>query len=436
MMKSLNLPIAMLALAAAAAAQDPPAYLVRNATIHTLAGETIEGGSVLMQNGFITGVGHNVSAPPSTEVIDAHGKHLYPGMFDAYGRIGLVEINAVSATLDLFEEGDFHPQLQSLIAVHPDSEHIPVTRANGITHALTAMGGGVISGQAALIHLDGWTYEEMALQPSGPLVMQWPQIVVYEPDPEEPSESEPERPTTFTRAKQIYEERVAEIADWLEAANHYAIAQEAGLPPEDIDSKLAALVPYVVGQRPVIIVAQRERTIRNAVEFAAEHGLRMILAGAAEAWKVKELLLEKDIPVILGATQSLPLEEDDPYDRILTQPGELFEAGVLFAFGTAAGNPSSPGISSRTLPYEAASAVPFGLPHDEALKAVTVNPAIIFDVSDKVGTIEEGKVANLILVDGDPLEVTTKVERIFIQGREVSTDNPHEQLYKRYLNRP
>ncbi len=434
-MKSLYLPIAMLALAAAEA-QGPPTYLVRNATIHTLAGETIEGGSVLMQDGFITEVGPNVSAPPSTEVIDARGKHLYPGLFDAYSGIGLVEIGAISATLDLSEEGDFNPQLQSLIAVHPDSEHIPVTRSNGITHTLTAMGGGIISGQAALIHLDGWTYEEMALQSPGPLVIQWPEIVVYEPDPEEPSESEPERPTTFTRAKQIYEERVAEIADWLEAANHYALAQEAGLPPEDIDSKLAALVPYASGQRPVLIVAQRERTIRNALEFAEQHGLRMILAGAAEAWKVKELLSENDIPVILGLTQSLPLEEDDPYDRIFTRPGELHEAGVLIAFGTSAGSPSSPWISSRTLPYEAASAVPFGLPRDEALKAVTVNPARIFDVLDKVGTIEEGKVANLILTDGDPLEVTTKVERVFIQGKEASTDNPHEQLYERYLNRP
>ena len=404
--------------------------LIRNATVHTLAGAPIERGAVLIQDGVIQAVGSRLRAPRGARVVDADGKHLYPGIFDAFTPMGLNEISAVGVTSDQVEKGDFNPHLDAAIAVNPDSEHIAVTRSNGVTHVLTTMSGGVISGRASLIQLDGWTWEEMAIEQRGPLVLNWPRPSVNTRD---------KKRDTFAKAKKIYDAKVAEIESWIEAARHYHLAEAEGAPDFRPDPKLASLAGVAVGEEPVMIIAALEREIRNSISFAAEHGLQMILVGGAEAWKVKELLAEKKIPVILGPTQALPLTDDDPYDRMFTQPAELTAAGVRFAISSAApsgARAAAPYPKSRSLPYEAAGAVPFGLDRDEALKAITVYPAEILGVGDKLGTIEEGKIANLMLTNGDPLEIATQVEMVFIKGREVSTDNKHRSLYERYGSRP
>jgi len=404
--------------------------LIRGATVHTLAGDPVEGGDVLIQDGVIQGVGSRLRAPRGATVVDARGKHLYPGLFDAYTPLGLNEISAVGVTSDQVEKGDFNPHLKAAVAVNPDSEHIAVTRSNGVTHALTTMSGGVISGRASVIQLGGWTSEEMTIQPGGPLVLHWPRIRVRSDD---------KKRDTFAKAKKLYEQEVAEISNWLEAARHYALAEAKAAPGFRPDPKLSALAPAAAGEEPVLFVAARERAIRNAVAFAEQQGMQMILVGGAEAWKAREMLAEKKIPVILGPTQALPLDEDTPYDRIFTQPGELQAAGVQFAISSSAPSGARAGApypKSRSLPYEAAGAVPFGLDRDEALKAITVYPAQILGLGDKLGTIEEGKIANLMLTDGDPLEISTQVERLFIDGKEVSTDNKHQELYERYSQRP
>ena len=379
--------LAAAALLVAAHVAAGQTILIRNATVHTLAGEPIEGGSVLIENGKIAGVGRRLRAPRGATIIDAQGKRLYPGMFDAFTQVGLVEITAVGVTGDRREKGDFNPQLRTAIAVHPASEHIAVTRANGVTHTLSAMRGGVFAGRAAIVNMDGWTWEEMALEADGPLIVEWPVIRVY------PEGSTGGRPTTIEKATERYDERVAEIVEWIEAARHYAKARRAGA---EANRKLEALLPLVEGLEPMIVVAERARTIRNAVEFAVKHELKMILAGGLEAGKERELLLEHEIPVLLGPTQQTVPDEDDPYDELFAQPGELHRAGVSFAIT------SEQHYLSRTLPYEVANAVPFGLPRDEALKAVTLYPAQILGLGDRLGSIEEGKIANLILTDGDP----------------------------------
>jgi imidazolonepropionase-like amidohydrolase len=197
-----------------------------------------------------------------------------------------------------------------------------------------------------------------------------------------------------------------------------------------VDRKLEALLPLVSGEQPMIVVAERARTIRNAVAFAVEHDLKMVLAGGLEAAKERELLLRHGVPVLLGPTQRTVPDEDDPYDELFAQPGELQRAGVPFAITSEAAH------LSRTLPYEAANAVPFGLSKDEALKAVTLYPARILGLGDKLGSIEEGKIANLILTTGDPLEIQTEVQRVFINGAEVSTENKHHLLYEKHRGRP
>jgi imidazolonepropionase-like amidohydrolase len=235
----------------------------------------------------------------------------------------------------------------------------------------------------------------------------------------------------YSDVKKEYDKSVNQLSDWLDRARHYAQAKEKGSPAlYERDLKLEALVPVVEGKLPVLVIADEERDIRNAVEFCSKQNLKMILGGGADAWKVKDLLKEKKIPVVLGPTERLPEQEDTPYDKPMTQPSELFGAGIPFAF-------SSFGAAfSRRLPQYAGTSVAYGLPHDEALKAVTLNAAQIFGLSDQLGTIEPGKLGNVIVTNGDPLEIQTQVRYLFIEGRLTSTDNRHRELYEQYRKRP
>ncbi len=426
--------VAALAVAPAADAQEPGAYALTGGEIHTLAGETISGGTVVVRDGMIEAVGADVSAPADAEVIDVSGQRVYPGMFDAVTRLGLTEIGAVDVTNDVQELGQYNPQIVAATAVHPASEHIPVARANGITHALSAPSGGIIAGRASLIHLDGWTVEEMMGVESAVMVIDFPALQTQEFNFETFEVEERD----FDEAKEEFEEEVSELEEWLEAAAHYARATEGGSDRVERDLRLEALAGVVTGETKALVMASGEREIRRAVELMNEHGVQMILAGSGggffgpglEVLEVTDLLSEHDIPVILPPTQRTPDRSDAPYDEPYALPGALHDAGVRFAFGTF--NSSD----VRTLPYEAGMGVPYGLPREEALRAITLYPARIFGVGDRLGTIEEGKIANLIVTDGDPLEITTRVHHLFIQGRKTSTDNKHRELYEKYRARP
>jgi len=421
---------------ASAQSQPPSTFALTHAKLFTLAGAPIEDGTLVIRDGKIAAVGANVEVPAGAQVIDAKGLQVYPGLFDPVTQMGLSEISAVNATVDTTETGSYNPDVVAATAVFPSSEHIPVTRASGITEVLTVpdSGGfdgggsrGVIGGQASAISLAGWTINEMLIKRSVAMVISWPAIETRTFD--FATFSRREKP--FTEAKQDYEKQVNELTDYLDRARHYAQAMGHGGPADyKRDLKLEALAPVIRGQLPVLVFADRAREIRNAVEFCDKQKLKMILAGGEEAYKVKDLLRSKGIPVILRPTLSLPNEEDDPYDRLLSQPAELAAAGVKFAFG------SFDNSFARRLGQQAANAVAYGLPYDEALKAVTVYPAEIFGVADQVGTLETGKLANIIVTNGDPLELTTEVKFLFIKGQRTSLDNRHQRLYEKYLNRP
>jgi imidazolonepropionase-like amidohydrolase len=419
-----------------AQSQASATYAITHAKIFTLAGWTIDDGTLIIRDGKIAAVGAQVPVPQSAQVIDAKGLQVYPGLFDPITQMGLREIGAVGATVDSTETGNYNPDVVAATAVSPSSEHIPVTRAAGITEVLAvpASGGldssgplGVIGGQASAIHLAGWTIDEMLLKKSAAMVVNWPAIETQTFDFS--TFSRKEKP--FTEAKQEYDKQVNELADWIERGRHYAQALEKGSPAKfDRDVKLEALVPVVRGELPLLIFADRAREIRNAVDFCEKQKLKMILAGGAEAYKVKDLLRSKSVPVILQPVLTLPLDEDDPYDRLLSQPAELAAADVKFAFA------SFDNSFSRRLGQNAANAVAHGLPYEEALKAVTLYPAQIFGLADQVGTIESGKIANVIVTNGDPLELTTEVRYLFIRGQPISTDNRHQALYDKYSKRP
>jgi len=428
--------ICVLAAIAGAQAAPPNTYAITHAKIFTLAGSAIEDGTVVFRDGKITAVGAGIDIPPGTQVIDAKGLQVYPGIFDSITQMGLREIGAVSATVDSTEMGNYNPDVVAATAVSPSSEHIPVTRAAGITEVLAVPGSGgfdsggsnsIIGGQASAIHLAGWVIDEMLIKKSAAMVIRWPEIETQTFD--FATFSRKEKP--YTEAKQEYDKQVNEITDWLERARHYAQVMEKGSPAKyDRDLKLEALAPVVRRELPVLVFADRAREIRNAVEFCDKQELRMILAGGAEAYKVKDLLRSKGVPVILRPTLTLPPEEDDPYDRLLSQPAELASAGVKFAIA------SFDNSFARRLGQNAANAVAHGLPYDEALKAVTIYPAQIFSLGDQIGTIEQGKLANLMVTNGDPLELTTDVKYLFIRGQLTSMENRHLRLYEKYSKRP
>jgi imidazolonepropionase-like amidohydrolase len=406
-----------------AAADDT--FFLHNVTVHTVSGADIQNGSVYVKDGKIVGVGAKLSVPKGVKVIEGKSLHVYPGMIDSATAMGMSEITSIRETGDTAEIGDFNPQLRAAVAVNPESEHIPVTRANGITAALSLPDGGILSGQASLMHLAGWTTEEMEVQRSAAMHLRFPFV-----NTTRTGEGGPPRRIPYAEAKREYDTKIRSLEDFFEQARRYQKAKAAGGPGFTTDLKLEAMVPVLEGKTTVMISAVRETTAREAMAFAEKQKIKYVLSGLREPGKLLPELKAKNIPVVLGPTLALPLEEDDPYDAPATLPAELHRAGVKFAFGSYSNS------FSRNLPYQAATAVSYGLPYAEAIKAITLNAAQIWGVGDRLGSIEEGKWADLVITDGDPLETKTQVKQVFVKGKPVDLSNKHQRLYEKYMNRP
>jgi imidazolonepropionase-like amidohydrolase len=410
------------------AQQAANVYAIRNAKIVTGAGAAIERGTVLIRDGKIAEVGARVTVPGNAKVIDATGLSVYPGLIDCGTSIGLTEIGSIQETRDTTELGDFNPHMRAIVAVQPHTELIPVSRANGVTTAITRPSGRLVSGQAALINLDGWTWQEMTVKAPAAMAMEYPRAPRG-------------RGAGFIQAEaganiaQLRERQLAALRQKLEDAQAYAKAKDAraadrSLPARPVDHVLEALIPVVKGEMPVLMVANAEREIKGAIEIADKYKLKMIISGAEDAWKVSAQLKEKNIPVIIGPVTDLPNNEDDDYDINFSHAGKLSKAGVRFAFQT------NNAAYVRNLPYQAGTSAAFGLPKDEALKAVTIYPAQIFGVDKLIGSVEVGKMANLIVTDGDPLEFKTSVKHMFINGKPVDLSSRHTKLYDKFKDRP
>jgi imidazolonepropionase-like amidohydrolase len=418
-----------------AAPADDNSFLLKGATVHTMAGAPIENGSVLVRNGKIIGVGKNLTAPKDIKVIDAKGMQVYPGMIDSGTEVGLVEINSVNSTIDTTEIGKFNPELVALTAVNPESEHIPITRVNGITTVATMPEGQLISGQVSLMHLAGWTTDEMGVKPHAGLHIQFPTIQTggrggFVPDAEPGAVG---GRGSFATQKQNYDKEIAELNEFFESAHRYKQAKDAKAPGLKTDLKLEAMIPVIEGKEPILVTARREREIRDAITWADKQKVKIILIDSIDAPKVAKEIKGHDISVILGPTLELPSGADDPYDEAFDTPLELQKAGIKFSFATLTGGAN---LASRNLPYQAAQAVAFGLPPEAAMLAVTKNAAEIWGVGDQIGSVEEGKWADLIVTDGNPLEIKTQIKQLFIKGKPVDLDNRQKELYEKYLNRP
>ena len=419
-------------------------FLIRNVTVHPITGPNVDNASVLVVDGKIAEIGGaKLTAPKTTKVIDGKGMHLYPGMINSATEVGMSEISSVRESADTNEIGQFDPQLRAAIAVNPSSEHIPVTRANGITTVMvmpaTASGGGgrrggggasqVISGQAGLMHLDGWTWEEMAVSKSAAMELKFPAIQSTPARFSEMAEAMGIQRTTYAEQKRNYEKSLTEAHEFFEQARRYQKAKAAREPSLKADLRFEAMIPVLEGKMPVMMMVSKAKSVKDAVDFADREKIKIIIAGIDEFGDFAATLKAKNIPVILGPTLELPNNEDDPYDQKPALPGQFYKAGVKIAFATFDVQ------FARNLPYQAATAVPYGLPYEEALKAVTINPAEIFGVADKIGSIEKGKWADMILTDGDPLETKTQIKHMFIKGREVDLTSKHTKLYEKYMGR-
>ena len=447
-MKTFGLLIAC-AIAACAAANDT--FFIRGVDVYPVTGAEMKGVSVLVQDGKIADIGAKIVAPKGMKIVDGKGLRLYPGMIDSNTELGLSEVSAERGTVDTGELGEFMPQLKALSAVNPESEHFPVVRANGITSVMTfpasggrgGRGGGgsqYISGQAALIHMDGWTWEDMEINRSAAMHLIYPSIAsrggrgglanVDFADEIALLFAGGSAAGTFTEAKRNYETQVAKLTEFFDNARQYQKERTANLPGFKRDLKFEAMLPVLEGKVPVAVPASRERAIHDAIAFADREHIKIVILAPQELGKEGPELKSKNIPVILGRTEALPENQDAPYDYAESLPGEFYKAGVKIAFGTFNNE------FSRNLPYNAARAVAYGLPYDAALKAVTINAAEIWGAGDKMGSIEKGKWADLMLVTGDPLEVPTQIKALYIKGKEVDLSNKQTRLYQKYLARP
>ncbi len=425
---SLTLLIPRFSLAQQSAPQpqkDSEMIAIVGAKIVPVTGPVIDSGSILIKDGQIVDLGASISIPAGAKVIEAKGLIAYPGMIDSYSWLGLEEISSVRATVDNRETGRINPQVKAIEALRYDSMHIPIARANGIVAAVVAPSGGLISGQSTLVKLDGWTNREMVIKESLAMMIELPGIRRARGDFSGSGRQQPQVTTekTLDELRQIFEK--ARMYEKRKEAAHKNLL----LPPPDFDEASQSLQPVVKGELPVIFSVHADKDILQTVKFVQEEKIKAIFYGVEQGFKVAKEIKEAGIPCIIGSLYSLPPVWEDGYDSLFLNPVILNQAGVKIAFS------SSSASAAKDLPYQAAKAAAFGLKPEEALKAVTIYPAEIFGVDKMMGSLERGKLANVVLADGDLLELGTKIKKVFIEGREVSLENRYTELLEKFEQR-
>ncbi len=402
-----------------ASSQVNPVALI-NGTVHPVTSVHIPNGKILFTEGKITAIGAHIRIPPNAEIVDIKGKHVYPALIESYSQLGLYEVGAVKSTRDMSEMGRFNPNIKAEIAVNAESELIPVTRANGVAMAITRPGRGLISGKAALLMLDGWTWEEMTYQAPVSLIVNWPVMRTHQSARMSKSEKEQKKQIT---------ENIDALYQFTEDSKAYMKAREAEKSRQKFDARFEAMIPVLQNKLPVWIQASSLRQIESAVAWAGKYNLNIVIVGGTDAPLAAYLLKPRAIPVIAVPIHTMPRRRDSDFDEPFSLPAKLYAAGIQFCIA------SGSSANARNLPYHAAKAAAYGLPKEEALKAITLYPAQIMGTDKTLGSLEKGKDATLIVTTGDPLEITTQVEKLYIQGRDTDLNNKHLFLYHKYQAR-
>jgi imidazolonepropionase-like amidohydrolase len=403
-------------------AEDPTELTaIVGGTVHPVDGPAIDQGTVLIHNGVIVDVGNSIEVPNGATIIDAFGKDVWPGMIALNTPLGLFEIGSVAGTDDTGEIGGSHPDLAVSMSIHPDSTHIAVTRSMGITRNQTVpRGRGPIIGQSSVIDLDGMTWEELVTKDRDMLHVRFP---MQRDDMDKPKET----PEPIQKLK----DRFQEARDWqalMDDAKAKTAEGQALQGAPVFNAQLAALAPYALGQKPIGLHANNAQTILAAMKFAKEENLDAVLIGCTDGWKIADRIAEEGFTVVVGPVLSIP-SNYDPYDARYANAAVLFRAGVTIAIQ------SYDDENPRNLPFAAGFASAFGLPHEEALRAVTINAATVLGLQNELGSLTPGKRADVVITQGDLFDGPTQVEAMLIDGKTVDLSNRQTQLYERYRAR-
>jgi imidazolonepropionase-like amidohydrolase len=418
-------PFARAAVPVPGAKQNRPIAIV-GATIHPVLGADLTNGTLVFADGKITALGaaSAVSVPGDAERVDGTGLHVYPGLISPWSRLGLTEIEAVRASNDYEETGTINPNVRAETAFQPESESIPVTRSNGVLVVHSVPRGGVLSGQGAVMMLDGWTWEDMRLKSATSSRLTWPATVMSR-DPLGSAAAEDRQRVARRKA-------LAAVHDAFTSARAYAAQAEAarrgggGKPPER-DARWEGLLPVLERKIPLWVEADEVHQIEDAVAFAQAESLQLVIVGGYDAPLAADLLRKNDVPVIVSSVHRLPTRRNEPYDAPYTLPARLRDAGVRFAIAAGGGS-----WAERNLPYQAATAAAYGLGREAALRAITLDAAAILGVDDRVGSLAPGKDATIILTTGDPLDEESQVKSAWIQGRAVDLNDKQRVLEAKY----
>ncbi len=396
--------------------------LLKGGDLYTVSDGVKEATDLLFENGTIAQIGAGITPPENCMVIDVTGKHVYPGLIASYSALGLIEISAVRATLDHREIGRNNADVKAHIAYNPDSEIIPTIRSNGVSTALVAPYGSLIRGQAGLMNMDGWTKEDAAEQLEVAMVMSWPDVRIRR--------GWYIRQTPEEQAKRNRELREA-VWDIFETARHYKKARLSD-PDTRVDQRLEEMIPLFGGDMPLLVEADDARQIRGALDLAREYDLRIIILGGFDSWRLADRLKEQNVPVIYTSSRTRTQQRSyEPQNLNYTIPLKLHEAGIRFAISDAGTT------RLRDIAYEAAMMAAHGLPKEAALRAITLSPAEIFGVDNRIGSLEVGKKATIVVSDGDIMEHSeVNVTHMWIGGAAVDLSDKHKELYEKYDARP
>lgn len=392
---------------------------IKGATIHIGNGQVLEDAYLIFENGKILDIysaNFGKRKEPACKTIDAGGKHIYPALIGLNTQLGLAEIEAVRATNDGVEQGSQNANVRSIVSYNTDSRVTPTVRSNGVLYAQIVPGGGIVSGTTSLVQLDAWNWEDAAIVAEEGAVLNWPRLF--------------NKSGWWAEAKGFemnkdYEQQRQEIIDYFMEARGYS---QADYPKKNL--RFESLKEVVHGKRKLYIHANHIKEILHAIDFAEQLGLKITLIGAADAYQIADLLAKKKIPVILGRTHELPNYADEDIHQPYRTPAILKKAGVLFAI-------SNEGFwQVRNLAFQAGQSVPFGLTKEEALMSITLHPAKILGVENRLGSLEIGKDASFILSDGDVLDMRTSIiSSAYIEGRLVDLGNKQTDLYHKYLQK-